>query len=59
MSLMLLRIEKFKVTLAVRNKNRIHQIRSRHYLATYPVLLTVHHIVQMERRRWSFEKHVL
>jgi len=34
-------IKKFKVTHAVRNKNRIRQIRSLHYLAIYPVLLSI------------------
>jgi hypothetical protein len=57
MSLMLLRIKRFKVTHSVHNKNRIRQI-SRQYLATYPMLLTEHHLVQMERSRRSFEKHV-
>jgi hypothetical protein len=51
MSLMFLRIKRFKVTHAVRNKNRIRHIRSRHYLAIYPVLLTEHHLVHMEWRR--------
>jgi hypothetical protein len=57
MSLMLLRIKRFKVTHGVHNKNRICQI-SRHYLAIHPVLPTEHHSVQMERIRRSFEKHV-
>jgi len=51
MSLMLLRIKRVEVTHAVRKKNRIRQINSRHYLATYPVLSTEHHLVEMERRR--------
>jgi len=50
MSLMLRRNKRFKVTHAVRNKNRLRQLRSRD-LATYSVLLTEHHLVQMERKR--------